>query len=222
MLRLTDFQFFDPDCEFTVTAGDLPHWEQPGATYFITYRLVDSIPQDAFDRILSARNEWLRGRGIDPALPYWVDKLRNQPAKLRDLFRRTFAIAFESELDKLAGDCQLEDPDLSDIVAKSLRVFDGQRYLLGGFVVMPNHVHVLARIDPGRTMLQQCYSWKHYQAFQANKYLGRSGKFLQAESFDHLVRGGDQFEKYRNYLATNPEKANLKASQYKLYLPDIE
>lgn len=39
----------------------------------------------------------------------------------------------------------LEDPANAKIVADALRHFDGERYELASFVVMPNHVHVLFR-----------------------------------------------------------------------------
>ncbi|WP_246151837.1 hypothetical protein [Rubripirellula reticaptiva] len=55
MLRISDFQFFDPDAEFQVTFGDLPHWQQPGATDFITDRLSDSNPLAACNRIMAQR-----------------------------------------------------------------------------------------------------------------------------------------------------------------------
>jgi len=37
-------QFFDRDADFDVTKRNLPHWEQAGAIYFITFRTFDSLP----------------------------------------------------------------------------------------------------------------------------------------------------------------------------------
>jgi hypothetical protein len=39
--------------------GRLPHWEAIGATYFVTFRLADSLPQDALQRIRFARQDIL-------------------------------------------------------------------------------------------------------------------------------------------------------------------
>ncbi|MEY4482589.1 MAG: hypothetical protein RL693_41 [Verrucomicrobiota bacterium] len=39
------FQFFNPEAEITITQGRLPHWDQTGATYFITWRTADSVPK---------------------------------------------------------------------------------------------------------------------------------------------------------------------------------
>ena len=195
MLSISQFQFLDPDGEISVTIGDLPHWQQTGATYFITYRLADSISQQAHTLIMAKRDDWLRRHGIDPLLPRWQLLLTRLPDQQRSTFRRLFATAFETELDKLSGDCVLRTPEVQQIVSENLRHFDGQRYQLGGFVVMPNHVHVLARVFPEREMLTQCYNWKHYQACQINKVLGQAGHLFQPESFDHIVRDGENFVK---------------------------
>ena len=143
MSSIRDFQFFDPDAEFTITAGHLPHWQQPGATYFITYRTIDSISAVAMDRILAARNDWLLRNNVNPFDLNWHRRLNQLSRRRQQSFRRMFSIQFETELDRLCGECLLQHPDLARIVSDSLLHFDGDRYRLGGFIVMPNHVHVL-------------------------------------------------------------------------------
>jgi menaquinone-specific isochorismate synthase len=63
---------------------------------------------------------------------------------------------------------------------------------------------------------QQCYSWKHYISGQVNARRGTSGTLFQSESFDHLVRDGDHFEKFRRYIAKNPQQAGLSPGSYQL------
>ena len=46
-------------------------------------------------------------------------------------------------MDSCHGTCPLKSRDCAEIVADALRHFDGDRYLLGDFVIMPNHVHLL-------------------------------------------------------------------------------
>ena len=221
MASLSDFNFFDPDSEVTITSGQLPHWQQPGATYFITYRTNDSIPAAAMERILTMRNDWLRHRNIDTSQGNWCEQLRGLSAVDQEAFHRFFAIEINRELDQLAGECVLKRPELSQIVADNLKHFDGDRYHLGGFVVMPNHVHILACVFTKHDMLDICYHWKHYQSRKIHQTLNRNGTFYQKESFDHLVRGEEHFEKYRRYLRSNPENANLKSGEYVLYLPEV-
>ena len=85
------------------------------------------------------------------------------------------------------------------------------------FVVMPNHVHLLAVFHDEGRMLKQCESWKRFAAVRINRDLGRSGEFWQEDAFDHLVRGPDQFEYFRRYIAANPENAGLGEGDYRWY-----
>ena len=100
------------------------------------------------------------------------------------------------------------------MVEKSLLKFDDDRYEMLDFVVMPNHVHLLATFAQEDAMLGQCDSWKHFTAWQINQQCATSGRFWQQDGFDHLVRSVDQFEHFRRYIAENPAKARLKSGQW--------
>jgi len=63
-------------------------------------------------------------------------------------------------------------------------------------------------------MERQCYSWKKYSASEINKALGRRGRFWQEESFDHLVRSPEHFERFCDYIAMNGERAGLRSDEY--------
>ena len=84
---------------------------------------------------------------------------------------------WNEHLDELEGACVLRKPRLAQIVAQCLRHFDGDRYVLDDFVVMPNHVHLLVAFPSEESQLAQCDSWKHYTAVQINRALGRRGDF---------------------------------------------
>ena len=100
-------------------------------------------------------------------------------------------------------------------MADSLLHFDGDRYDLTDFVVMPNHVHVLVAFPDESSMLAQCDSWKHFTTTQINRALGRKGRFWQQDGFDHLVRSVEQFEYLRRYIAENPRRANLQLGEFR-------
>jgi putative transposase len=208
------FELFDPQSEVRVTAGNLPHWYQPGVTYFITFRAADSLPAEVAELWYQRRNEWLRQRGIDPAYPSWTARLRALPEAQQRAFHNTFSREFMENLDKGHGQCVLKRPELSKIVEDSLQHFDGQRYHVGDFIVMPNHVHLLACLLGDTDVEEQCYSWKKFTATQINRELGRKGRFWQEESFDHLVRSPEQFDYLREYIAENPKKAGLRQGEY--------
>ena len=114
----------------------------------------------------------------------------------------------------VANACCLRQPELSKIVADSLLHFDGDRYRMGDFVVMPNHVHLLVAVASEDRMRKQFDSWLHWTATQINRASGTSGHFWQQEPFDHLVRSNDQYDYLRNYLRDNPKQAGLSVGEY--------
>jgi isocitrate dehydrogenase (NAD+) len=120
----------------------------------------------------------------------------------------------ESHVRQVHGECILRQPELAQIVAQSLNHFDGDRYDLTDFVVMPNHVHLLVAFADEDSILEQCDSWKHFTATRINKAICRNGRFWQQDGFDHLVRTLEQFEYLRRYIQDNPTRAGLKLGEY--------
>lgn len=237
-MALSDFfGFFDPCHPYSVSYRTLPHWEQVGATYFITFRLVDSIPDEALRRIRRGCDEWLARHGmlVDRG-PWFANLMRASFERQREYFQDVMQ-AYERVLDRGYGECQLAKPGVASIVANSLLHFDGFvlrgeslpewrdgtaksheiRYHCSDFVIMPNHVHALVCFRAGVRLLNQCSSWKGYTARAINRFLGRKGNVWQAESFDHLVRDADHFARIRAYIANNPRKANLPPDKFLHY-----
>jgi menaquinone-specific isochorismate synthase len=241
MARAENFGFFDPRQPYSVYYGKLPHWEQPGATYFLTFRTADSIPLVAMELWERERDEWLARRGIRVSHGPWYRLLAQQPLELQREFHRIFAEKYERTLDECHGECWLRRPEIAKIVADSLLHFDGDlvdqslrdgstkswdatreiRYHVADFVIMPNHVHVLVCFKPHVRLRNQCYSWKHFTAVRIHRALGRSGEFWQSESFDHLVRDPEHFQRFRNYIADNPKEAGLRANETLWYSAKI-
>ncbi len=211
------FELFDPDGDVRIARGRLPHWYQPGVTYFITFRTCDSIPRAVAEQWGQRRDDWLRCHNIDPAQADWAQCLRRLPETQRRAFHRQFSQEFLEYLDRGHGECLLRRPELAEEVARSLRYADGQRYRMGDFVVMPNHVHLLVCLLGDTELEAQCYSWKKFTATRINRLLGRSGHFWQKESFDHLVRGPEEFERFQQYIAENPRRAGLREGQFLYY-----
>ena len=120
------FGFFDPRQPYSVTFGELPHWEQEGATYFITFRTGDSLPQSVSKLLRRQRDDWLLRHGINPARGDWQAALRQQPHQFQRQFHRDYATKLEAALDEGQGDCMLRDPKLAQLVADSLLHFDGE------------------------------------------------------------------------------------------------
>ena len=204
---------FDPKAEFLIQEHCRPHWSQAGAVVFITFRTHDSIPREVVQRWDEEKREWLQGRGY-PTNDAWSVILENISPEHRQEFRKHFDRCREDFLDTCHGRCLLRKPELAQIVADSLLHFDGERYQMGDFVVMPNHVHLLAVFQNEEGMREQCDSWLHFTAVQINRAMGEKGKFWQQEPFDHLVRSPEQYHYLRKYIAKNPQKAKLTTGEY--------
>lgn len=201
---------FDPKADLIISERLRPHWSQAGAVVFVTFRTADSIPKEVLSRWEREKNAWMRRHGMPTDLQ-WSDFLPQLDKTLQGKFRREFNRCRESFLDTCHGRCVLKDPRLASIVDDSLMHFDGDRYRMGDFVIMPNHVHLLA--DP-ESMRKQFDSWTHFTAVQINRAIGLKGHFWQQEPFDHLVRSVEQYEYLRKYIAENPAKAQLRPGEY--------
>jgi type I restriction enzyme R subunit len=227
-------QFFDRSQDYAVVERRLPHWSQAGTIAFITWRTWDSMPVDVVKRWHVEREQWLRShlaprdestsnrdsvrQGISSrGARGLLSRLRATEPEVYGQFQEFCSNRWHDHLDACHGACVLKRPELSQIVANCLLHFDGDRYDLADFVVMPNHVHVLAAFPDEEAMLQQCDSWKHFTATKINRELGASGRFWQQDDFDHLVRSLEQFEYLRRYIAENPHRANLRPGEFRHY-----
>jgi len=52
--------YFDPEAPAAFLSGELPHWRQEGTTYFVTFRLADSLPQQKLQPWRAERDLWMQ------------------------------------------------------------------------------------------------------------------------------------------------------------------
>ncbi|MEX0715730.1 MAG: hypothetical protein WD066_04050 [Planctomycetaceae bacterium] len=138
------FRGLDPERPITAYHRHLPHWRQDGATYFVTYRLADSLPQTKLRELDAWKREWLSKHGL--RWTDWTSIARSGlPREKWDEYARELMRKIERWLDEGLGDCWLKRSDLRKFADDALCHFDGERYELGCYVVMPNHAHALIR-----------------------------------------------------------------------------
>lgn len=186
--------YFDPQESIAHLDGNLPHWRQDGATYFVTFRLADSLPQEKL-------NLW------KAELAVWQ---RNNPAphdeNARREYYRLFPERLQNWLDQGMGSCVLGQVAVKMRVEEALLHFDGDRYNLREFVVMPNHVHLLISPLNGHLLSDILHSIKSFTANGINKHLPeKMDPVWQKESFDHIVRSAEQVDRIRKYIQDNPK-----------------
>ena len=100
--------------------GYLPHFDGQALPQFITFNLEDAIPSKVIER--------------------WR-------IELKSLRYEQERIVLQKRIDKYLdhgyGQCFLRVAEVAKMVQDALLRFDGGRYRLFSWVVMPNHVHCL-------------------------------------------------------------------------------
>ena len=196
--------FFDPHQEIDITWNNLPHWQQNEAWIFVTWRLADSLPAAKLRDWQEEKTIWLN---LHP-LP-WDDATTRE-------FHERFTVRMEAWLDAGEGSCLLRQPEIRRIVTDAFAHFDGERYDLGDYVVMPNHVHLLFCPRHGHDLPAILHSWKSFTSKQINHFLGRSGPIWQADYWDRIIRNPRHLEACQRYIAENPTKAKLRDEEFSM------
>jgi valyl-tRNA synthetase len=189
---------FDELGEFQITQRHLPHWELEGATYSVTFRLADSLPESKVTELRQERELWLA----------------NPPQNLTEEDHKAFHLLFSKKiedcLDAGMGSCLLKEDAASKIVENALRHFDGERYELRAWSVMPNHVHVVFTPKASHELKEILHSWKSFTAHELNKLTGKIGQVWLNETYDHIIRNDEELWQTIDYVESNAARAGLK------------
>jgi len=112
-------------------------------------------------------------------------------------------------LDQGFDNAYLQNPHVAALIQDTLLLFDGERYKLSAWVIMPNHMHLLLKPIEGHTLSGILHSLKSYTASEANKLLNRKGKFWMEDYFGRYIRNAEHFARTVVYIESNPVKARL-------------
>ena len=165
--------------------GYLPHCDIPGLLQAITFRLADSLPAGVLDRLQQEADSE-------------VDKHKK----------------IDAFLDAGYGTCWLKQHAIANIVEDALLHWDGQRYRLLAWCVMPNHVHVLIETSAGSPLSGVLHSWKSFTAKAINQCLGRTGPVWMRDYFDRYIRDDQHLAAVIAYIHGNPVKAGLVQNEW--------
>ena len=174
----------------------------------------------AFDLVANEGKAIWRSRGYLPhfdapnLIQHIVYRLADSlPAQIaKDIARAQRGdrvLAIDSALDRGYGRRDLARSSVATLVQTALLTFNGERYALIAWCVMPNHVHVLLAIKPGFTLDRIVHSWKSFAAKEANRVLGRAGAFWAPEYFDRFMRDDRHLASTAAYIEDNPVNAGL-------------
>ena len=191
-------KFFIPWQEIRITKNRLPHWQQPGVTYFVTWRLADALPSELIHRWKEEFWEWLT-RNPKP----WS-------AEQEVEYQVRFGDRFEAWLDAGHGSCALRERGVNGKMGDALMFHDGDRYLQHAWIVMPNHVHALFTIAEGWALEQILHTWKSFTAHHL-------GLRWQRGYHDRMIRSPAHFQHCRGYARENPISARLPDGSFRWF-----
>ena len=191
------FRGFDPALPVRIYHRHFPHWRQAGASYFVTFRLADSIPQDQLQALRRWRRIWEQNNPEPRSEGQWEELAR-------EITRRT-----EVSLDQGYGECVFRDHTLSDELAGSLLHFQNDRWFVPCYAILPNHVHLIAQPLGAHELEDVLESVKRYVSRHVNEYLDRSGTLWGEESYDRIIRDEEHLWQCVQYIGNNPGKAGL-------------
>jgi len=203
-----DFSGFDPHESVILHRRHLPHWRQEGASYFVTFRLADSLPQIKIEELKHMTQQKRRELDIQQT-EGTLSEGENQGALARFSFEKT-----EQLLDQGLGDCVLCDNDSRTILVDTLHMAKGQQYELGSYVIMPNHVHLILRPSPGFELSKILQTQKRISSFKINKSIEKQGTLWQSESYDRMIRNAGHLWRCLQYIGKNPRKAKLRKNEF--------
>ena len=181
----------------------LPHWRIPGATYAVSFRLNDSIPKSALEAY-KQRKEILLSKlqqheSTDSSRSHLPEILAIR-TEIGSLYQQIIDTAQNASF----GECHLANEEIANLVENALKHFDGSRYELIAWSVMPNHVHAILKPLGEEDLGKILCSWKSFTAKESNKILGREGAFWQPEYYDHIIRDGVDYRHQVKYVLNNP------------------
>jgi len=211
------FQGLRDDLPLEVYVRHLPHWRQKGATYFVTFRLGDSLPQSKLHELAELRRDWERRNSRPNRCP---DGLGSPSYDALEELARLMTVKVETWLDEGMGSCLLKDQSCAGLVTEAMHHFDGEPYELGAYVVMPNHIHAIVRpIQCAEDELEAILkSWKQFSSTNIHQRIGGKGALWQEESYDRIIRDEEHLDHCLQYLGANLRKAGLPPAACPLWV----
>jgi REP element-mobilizing transposase RayT len=208
---------------------NLPHYQPIGYTFFITFRLKDSLPLKVILKLKDEKEKELKAI-------VGIENIKLRKEKCKELQSRYFG-KFDKLLDlSNYGPKWLKHNNIAQVVYNAILIRDKKKYELISTTIMPNHVHIIFTPLVGLTITSTNTSeigvhlamnsldetgnstyivtkilqdLKSKTALDCNNLLNRSGAFWQHESYDHVVRDKEELKRIVKYVLHNPVKAGL-------------
>ena len=184
----------------------LPHWEADSVIYHVSFRLADSIPESLIRRWIYERNSILE-----------IANRENRQLTEEEVKRLQYLYSdnIEKYLDAGYGSCLLKEDAVAQIVKGSLEYYNGQKYLLHAWSIMPNHVHTIFEMLGNTPQREVLKAWKSFTAHAINKALNRKGQLWQVDSYNHIIRTEAEYYNQMRYVWNNPRFLPLAMQKWR-------
>jgi REP element-mobilizing transposase RayT len=180
-------EFYHPQRETLKLGEKLPHWQQGEVSQFVTFRLVDSMPQSKIRLWMEELATWTR----PPPKP-WSDEVERE-------YHHGFTWKLEAWRDEGYGSCILNEPAKRLVLEKTLIHDQDIKVAHQAWIIMPNHVHLM--FTPMAPLDKLMQSWKGVSARRIGK-----GSIWQRNYRDTLIRDAEHFANAVRYIRRNPTK----------------
>jgi putative transposase len=193
--------------------SNLPHFQQPGQIYFVTWNLKDAIPSKLFTEYSNKSSE-LKSQ-IEYAIKSNASISELELLKHNyQLNRKNMMNAYENKLHRNENsDIDLSQKEVIKILYESVCYWNDKKISNIALCIMPNHIHWVFRLmnseDKENWLQEILRSVKTFTARNINLYLGRSGSLWQRESWDTTIRNDKHLFAVIEYVIKNPVKAGL-------------
>ena len=184
-------------------SGKLPHWSQDGTLQFITMRMCDSLPGEVLADLKARRDSFL-SHNPRP----WAYEVAME-------YQKVIGSRYMAFLDRGYGECILKHPQAREIVGEAISYHEGLSFEVLSYVIMPNHLHLLARFDATVEISEVIASIKRFTTNRINRMFDRGGKLWQDEYYDRIIRNPTHLDNCLGYIRSNP--LHLAKDTYTLY-----
>ena len=184
-------------CALRFRRGKPPHWEVVNGRYVVTFRLGDSLPKEAVDRLRIIQRE--------------LENVRHRTDLVERLQRSDF-LTMEKYLNAGLGGCVLREDRCAAIVRDELEALSDWQVEAPHYVtIMPNHVHALTAPEPNcsHALAEIMKRFKGRSAHRIRAVAGGAGPVWPREWYDRWMRHELEEDRVVDYIRQNPVKAGL-------------
>jgi len=200
----------------------LPHYQQSGQAYFVTWCLKDAVPPKAllsYTQKLEVLNSQIEFHKKEKSGKSIIEKLEQECYTVRSKYIKAFDDLLHAEQNPVIN---LSKTVNTESLIGSLKFWEGKKLNNCAFTIMSNHIHwvfeVLEKDDKGNPVYLQdlLQSVKRFSANRINKLENRPGSLWQKESFDTTIRDEKHLYYAIKYTLNNPVVAGL-VPEWKLW-----